>query len=137
MAALRAGAAAWVRKDESLQYLLQAIHGVALLGDLAATGADGAGAATAAVRAGAAGRSRSAAGQDLTQREREVLTWLADGAGRLEVAQRLHVSPHTVRAHLQHLMAKLGVHTTLEAVALTRSRLRAPADLGQDPGSAA
>ena len=45
--------------------------------------------------------------------------------------------PDTVRAHLQHLMAKLGVHTTLEAVALTRSRLGAPAPLGQDPGSAA
>jgi DNA-binding NarL/FixJ family response regulator len=126
VAALRAGAAAWVRKDESLQYLLQAIHGVArgetwlpraqtglVLGLLMFE------------------QERQAAADQLlaslTQREREVLTWLADGAGRLEVAQRLHVSPHTVRAHLQHLMAKLGVHSTVEAVALTRSRL------GQDP----
>ncbi len=39
------------------------------------------------------------------------------------MAERLHLSPNTVRTHLQNLMAKLGVHSTLEAVALTRSQL--------------
>jgi DNA-binding CsgD family transcriptional regulator len=36
------------------------------------------------------------------------------------VAEHLHLSPNTVRTHLQNLMGKLGVHTALEAVALTR-----------------
>jgi DNA-binding NarL/FixJ family response regulator len=130
VAALRSGAAAWVRKDESLQHLLEVIHGVAC-GETwlprAQTGL--------VLRLLLFVQERQAAADQLlavlTQREREVLSWLADGAGRLEVAQRLHVSPHTVRAHLQNLMAKLGVHSTLEAVALTRSRL------GKSPGSAA
>jgi DNA-binding CsgD family transcriptional regulator len=39
------------------------------------------------------------------------------------VAERLHLSANTVRTHLQNLMAKLGVHSTLEAVALTRAQL--------------
>jgi DNA-binding NarL/FixJ family response regulator len=59
----------------------------------------------------------------LTPREREILSCLADGAGRHDVAERLHLSANTVRTHLQNLMAKLGVHSTLEAVALTRAQL--------------
>jgi len=56
----------------------------------------------------------------LTPREREVLSFLVEGIGRREVAERMHLSANTVRSHLQNLMAKLGVHTTLEAVALAR-----------------
>jgi DNA-binding NarL/FixJ family response regulator len=63
----------------------------------------------------------------LTPREREVLSCLAEGAGRRDVAERLHLSANTVRTHLQNLMAKLGVHSTLEAVALTRPQPALPA----------
>jgi DNA-binding NarL/FixJ family response regulator len=62
----------------------------------------------------------------LTPREREVLACLAEGAGRREVAERLHLSANTVRTHLQNLMAKLGVHSTLEAVAMSRTQLEHP-----------
>ena len=56
----------------------------------------------------------------LTSREREVLSHLAQGMGRREVADHMHLSPNTVRSHMQNLMGKLKVHTTLEAVALAR-----------------
>ena len=56
----------------------------------------------------------------LTPREREILACLADGAGRRDVAERLYLSANTVRTHLRNLMAKLGVHSTLEAVAMVR-----------------
>jgi DNA-binding NarL/FixJ family response regulator len=36
------------------------------------------------------------------------------------VADQLYLSANTVRTHLRNLMAKLGVHSTLEAVALIR-----------------
>jgi DNA-binding NarL/FixJ family response regulator len=39
------------------------------------------------------------------------------------VAEQLHLSANTVRTHLQNLMAKLGVHSTLEAVAISRPHL--------------
>jgi DNA-binding NarL/FixJ family response regulator len=62
----------------------------------------------------------------LTVREREVLQCMVDGMSRADIAARLRVSGNTVRTHTQNLMAKLGVHSTLESVALAlRSGLRA------------
>jgi two-component system, NarL family, nitrate/nitrite response regulator NarL len=58
----------------------------------------------------------------LTPREREVLAHLIEGAGLRDVATRLHMSVKTVNTHLHNLRGKLGVHSTLEAVALARSR---------------
>lgn len=58
----------------------------------------------------------------LTRREREVLLLLTKGSGLREVARQLHMSLSTVNTHMQNLRSKLGVHSTLEAVALARSR---------------
>jgi DNA-binding NarL/FixJ family response regulator len=69
----------------------------------------------------------------LTPREWEVLTCLAEGAGRREVAEQLHLSANTVRTHMQNIMAKLGVHSTLEAVAISRPHLRPDAVLSATP----
>lgn len=54
----------------------------------------------------------------LTVREREVLQYLVDGQSRVQIAARLHVSANTVRTHTQNVVAKLGVHSTLESVAV-------------------
>ena len=53
----------------------------------------------------------------LTRREVEVLRLMADGRSTKAVAEALHVSPATVRNHVQNVLAKLGVHSRLEAVA--------------------
>jgi PAS domain S-box-containing protein len=53
----------------------------------------------------------------LTRRELEVLRLMASGANTKALAERLHVSPATVRNHAQNIFAKLGVHSRLEAVA--------------------
>ena len=52
----------------------------------------------------------------LRAREREVLQALAEGLSVAEVAERLVLSPHTVRSHLKTAMRKLGAHSTMEAV---------------------
>lgn len=63
-------------------------------------------------------------GESLTRREREVLRLLATGANTRVLAERLSVSPATVRNHVQNLFGKLGVHSRLEAVAYaTANRL--------------
>jgi DNA-binding CsgD family transcriptional regulator len=59
----------------------------------------------------------------LTPREREVLMHLTRGSGLREVARQLHMSLKTVNTHLHNSRSKLGVHSTLEAVALARSGL--------------
>ena len=60
----------------------------------------------------------------LTRREREVLGLLASGSNSSEIARALLVSPNTVRTHVQSILAKLQVHSRLEAVAFaTRHHL--------------
>jgi DNA-binding NarL/FixJ family response regulator len=63
----------------------------------------------------------------LTRRELQVLRCLAAGLGRTEIAERLYVSPHTVRTHIQRVLAKLGVHSALGAMAVARNAGLAPA----------
>lgn len=53
----------------------------------------------------------------LTDREREVLSQLAKGMRNDDIAAALFISPQTVQTHVRNLLAKLGVHSKLEAVA--------------------
>ena len=52
----------------------------------------------------------------LTEREREVLEAVASGATNREIAERLFLSPHTVKEHTSSLYRKLGVRNRAEAV---------------------
>jgi DNA-binding NarL/FixJ family response regulator len=122
---IEAGATGWVRKDESLDRLIDVIHGVAR-GETWLPASD-----TGNVLRWLLGGPDQEQHDDghplaaLTPREREVLACLAEGTGRREMAEKLHMSPNTLRTHLQNIMAKLGVHSALEAVALARSHLGA------------
>jgi len=58
----------------------------------------------------------------LTPREREVLQLLTEGLDGAAIAERLFLSQATVRNHIQHILAKLGVHSRVEAVALALRR---------------
>lgn len=65
-----------------------------------------------------------ATGDALTRRELEILRVIATGMSTKAAAAKLHVSPATVRNHVQNILGKLGAHSRLEAVAkATRQRL--------------
>lgn len=118
--AIRAGAAAWVRKDESLEHLLCVIRGVAR-GETWLPPAETGTVVRLLLQERDRHRETERLLAVLTPRERAVLTCLAEGAGHRDVvAEQLNLSVNTVRTHLQNLMAKLGVHSALEAVAVTR-----------------
>lgn len=118
--ALRAGVVGWIPKEDSIEQLLRIVSGVIreeMWLPAAAVGP--------VLRLLLHERDEQDASVkhplgSLTPREREVLAYLVEGIGRREAAERMHLSAHTVRSHLQNLMAKLGVHTTLEAVAVAR-----------------
>lgn len=129
--ALQAGASGWVAKDCSLSRLLSVVRGVlrdethlppALL--------------TGVLRELTAARKHRTESErlveSLTPREREVLRCMVAGLGRKAVAERLFLSPHTVRTHMQNVLGKLGVHSTLAAVALARRAGVGPVDLAGD-----
>lgn len=109
--ALRSGARAWLSKTVAIEELLRVIRGVTrdevwiaprLLGE---------------VLPRLLGNDRPSVLDTLTVREREILQCAVDGLTRTAAAERLGVSANTVRTHTQNLFAKLGVHSTLEAVA--------------------
>jgi PAS domain S-box-containing protein len=54
----------------------------------------------------------------LTRREVEILRLMASGATNRALAERLHVSPATIRNHTHHIFEKLGVPNRLAAVTL-------------------
>ncbi|HEY8301009.1 MAG TPA: response regulator transcription factor [Jatrophihabitans sp.] len=56
----------------------------------------------------------------LTRREVEILLLLEQGLGREDIAAALHLSPNTVRTHVQRILRRLNVHSTLAALALVR-----------------
>lgn len=62
---------------------------------------------------------RASAGQtpsDLTEREQEVLTHLAEGTSNEEIAASLVISPKTVARHRENIMRKLNLHSRAELV---------------------
>lgn len=126
--ALQAGAGAWIAKDCSLSRLLLVVRGV-LKGEthLSPT------LLTGVLRELTATRERRTESErlveTLTPRECEVLRCMVAGLGRKAVAERLSLSPHTVRTHMQNVLGKLGVHSTLAAVALARRAGVGPVDL--------
>jgi len=58
----------------------------------------------------------------LSPREREILSLLAEGQSQKHIAATLVISPKTVATHIQHVLAKLGVHSRAEAVAAAYRR---------------
>ncbi len=55
------------------------------------------------------GRAETRLLDELTDREREVLTWIAQGLSTKEIAARFDISARTVETHRANLMRKLGI----------------------------
>ena len=53
----------------------------------------------------------------LTEREREVLQWVARGMTNKEIGAQLSLSPHTIKAHIRTILEKLHVRSRAEAAA--------------------
>ncbi|MEM6327443.1 MAG: response regulator transcription factor [Bacteroidota bacterium] len=53
----------------------------------------------------------------LSDREREILHLLVDGLTKRQIAERLHLSPHTIDGHIRNIYGKLHVHSRSEVVA--------------------
>jgi len=117
--ALRAGASGYVLKGADVHELLTAVRTVArgeTYVDQSLTG-----------KLVADYLTRLEGGEDrtqfdgLTEREREVLTLVADGLTSAEIGRRLFLSPHTVQTHRDHIMTKLDLHSRVE---LTKYAIR-------------
>ncbi len=61
-------------------------------------------------------RSHRSIGDDLTERERDVLGYLVRGWTNKVIASQMHLSVNTIRNYVQSVLMKLGAHSKLEAV---------------------
>jgi DNA-binding NarL/FixJ family response regulator len=116
--ALRAGVRGWVPREGSTPELLGAVReayagGTCVPSRLLT-------AALAELTRGHPDRLDAARNRldRLTPREREVLACLVEGLGRAETAARLHVSANTVRTHVQSILTKLEVSSSVAAASL-------------------
>jgi DNA-binding NarL/FixJ family response regulator len=115
--ALRAGASGFMLKDAPPEELLAAIEVVAR-GDALIAPAVTRAVIEEFVRRSPGERPPAPALDELTDREREVLELLARGMSNAEIADRLVVSAGTVKTHVAHVLAKLGLRDRVQAVIL-------------------
>jgi DNA-binding NarL/FixJ family response regulator len=117
--AVQMGVRGWVAKTVTAEALVEAVRGVArgetrIPADLLAE-------VLVAMSRGQRTPAEHTQGiSDLTSRELEVLGCLVEGMSRTEIGELLHVSPNTVRTHVQSILHKLKVHSALAAVAIAR-----------------
>ncbi|MEV8532623.1 response regulator transcription factor [Streptomyces sp. NPDC051211] len=111
LAAVEAGASGYLLKDAPPEELAAAVR----------TAAAGQSALAPAVALRLMDRMRTPA-EALTKRELEVLQLVADGLSNQQISKRLFLSQATVKSHLVHVYAKLGVDSRTAAVATARAR---------------
>ncbi|WP_128818722.1 response regulator [Streptomyces sp. S063] len=129
--ALHAGASGFLLKDVRRDDLVHAVRVVAAGESLVAPSV--ARRLIAEYTARPAGRPAPSAGrlEVLTARERETLLHLARGLSNAEIAAALVVSEHTVKTHVGHVLAKLGLRDRIQAVICAyETGLVAPSDGG-------
>jgi DNA-binding NarL/FixJ family response regulator len=118
--AVQLGVRGWVPKTVTAETLVDAIRGVGR-GETRIPAQLLASALMSYTRGTSQSPSEASPGlADLTGRELEVLSCLVEGMSRTEIGDMLHVSPNTVRTHVQSILHKLKVHSALAAVAIAR-----------------
>jgi DNA-binding NarL/FixJ family response regulator len=123
--ALAAGACGYVLKDASIDELRGAVSQV-----MAGQSVVPLGLINAALRGGETVTSPSDPVALLTGREREVLGLIARGQTNKEIARELSVSPATVKAHVERIIAKLGVSDRTQAAVLAARSASGGTDMG-------
>jgi DNA-binding NarL/FixJ family response regulator len=116
--AVRAGASGYLLKDAELCDIVEGIRAAAAGHSTIA--ARVAGHLLLSVRTHDAGSPRGSSLQrpQLSARERDVLSLVADGCDNAEIAGRLYVSSSTVKSHLARVLEKLGVDNRVQAATL-------------------
>jgi DNA-binding NarL/FixJ family response regulator len=110
--AIEAGATGFMLKDAPREELFRAVQAAAR----------GQAALSPAVATRLMGQMRQPASEPLSQRELEVLGLIARGSTNREAAAQLFISEATVKTHLLHVYAKLGVKDRAAAVAAAFER---------------
>jgi DNA-binding NarL/FixJ family response regulator len=121
--AIRAGASGYLLKDERFESIIEAVR--ELVGGGAPMSASIAQKVLGLIRGGELPRGAGPTGPlglDLSMREREILEGLVRGETYATLAEKLIISPHTVRTHIKNIYRKLHVQSRAAAVRVALQR---------------
>jgi len=122
MACIEAGAAGYVLKEASFDYLLETIRAV-YRGESFCSPRMAASLFSRIAELAAERMPRIAQSSiKLTARELEIITEIADGLSNKEIALRLSIEPQTVKNHIHNILDKLQLHNRLETVQYAHER---------------
>jgi DNA-binding NarL/FixJ family response regulator len=134
--ALRAGASGFIGKGIDADGLLEAVRTIAA-GDTLLSPAATRSLVARFLATPEDNRSRlSPLIAELTPREREMVTLVATGLSNIEIADRMYLSPFTVRAHVQRAMTKLQARDRAQLVVIAYQTGLADAGQGSAGGPA-
>lgn len=115
--AVQAGASGYLLKDESISGLHKAVDDVLNYGGAPMSPSIARKAFQYIQRMQAAAATASVVNQSpLSSREMDILAGLAEGKSYMIIAEKLFISPHTVRKHMTNIYEKLHVNSKVEAV---------------------
>jgi DNA-binding NarL/FixJ family response regulator len=118
--ALRAGAAGFLLKNTEARDLIEAVRTVARGEGIVAPAVTRRLIAEFAAKPVRQTRADPAVLEELTRREREVLSCLGEGLSNADIASRLDMAEATVKTHVSRLLGKLGLRSRVQAAVLAQ-----------------
>lgn len=114
---VKAGASGFIMKDATVDVLVETIRSVAAGRDVLPPALTGTLFSQIAQHATRRPMRRERGLVRMTPREREIIGLIAQGLSNKEIAQRIHLSPHTVKSHVHNILEKLALHSRLQVAA--------------------
>jgi DNA-binding NarL/FixJ family response regulator len=114
---VRAGVSGFILKDATIDDFLTTIRSVAQgakVLPMHLTGSLFSQIVEHAVNGSRGGSSKLMESVRMTRRERQVIELISDGMTNKEIAQKLHLSPYTVKSHVHNILEKLALHTRVQ-----------------------
>lgn len=116
VSSLQSGAQGYLLKDMQPEQLLEALQNI-VAGETVVAG-ELTGVLAKVVQSGDSSSQQPVPFADLTPREREILSHLAEGQSNKMIARNLGISDGTVKLHVKAILRKLDVHSRVEAAVL-------------------
>jgi len=120
--AIKAGASGYLLKDNSVNSILDGIKQVLDLGGAPMSPGIARKALSMLSRATLQSHQESAEAAAISEREMEILKWLVNGLDYKAIAERLIISPNTVRKHIGNIYQKLHVNSKAQAIRLAMKK---------------
>jgi two-component system NarL family response regulator len=122
MACIEAGAAGYVLKEASFNYLVETIKAVHRGESFTSPQIVASLFSRIAELVNASQPKARPSSIQLTKRELEIINQIAEGLSNKEIAQMLSIEPQTVKNHIHNILDKLQLHSRLETVQYARER---------------